>query len=622
MAIGDLIRNLVGFNPSDPTSMITPASAPAPGGTGPAAPGAPMVIGAPAGVPAGGAPAAQDGAPAPAPAAPAAAPATPPDLTTLYTRLMDKERSRQSIDSGLTLMAAGLASPENRAALIGMAGQQSSANMGQAANTLKTIMALQNNQTDLIRKEALRRQLPTIAKQTGVPLEQVQQMFEAGKMDDLLKTINSPDAVMMVTDPKTGKTIATSKRTGLPVNTIDTGLAPNMHVIKDDSTGASTAMDLNDPTKPAVPLGGGLAPHYVENPNGATGGKVVQDVTKPNQPPVTLDGGLKPDNRLLENKQDGSTVVVDGNTGTVGGIVETGRASNYQPVTDDATGKKFLVDYNNPTAPHIELGTGKNMDTNDTKNYSAYVNDPARPKDKPLKDFDTWLGEQNKQKATQTLTDKGDAAIVQAFAPTYQKDFDSVRDLNETSNKIRTARSMIEDPNNPIIAGSKLSPYTLEGRKIIAGAFGLNDAATTNTDTLMNVMKEVVLPKVKALGTGNSISDADRSFIEKAVGGSIELTPDTIRRTLRIMDVATRVEAIGKNKGLQDLHDQSAPETQKYIRTGQVPDYDHSAIGPGTHFNVPENAAKYLTEHPEARADFDKKYGHGMKLSTYVLGHQ
>ena len=127
----------------------------------------------------------------------------------------------------------------------------------------------------------------------------------------------------------------------------------------------------------------------------------------------------------------------------------------------------------------------------------------------------------------------------------------------------------------------------LDSGKIISGAganFGLNvgralsqigfkeaDDPVKNTQTFMAVQARQVLAIIKSLGSGSGISDADREYAAKIVGGDISVNEGALRRLLDISERAqraaidahnTRVEKAAtafKNPDLADLYKVEAP---------------------------------------------------------------
>ena len=161
--------------------------------------------------------------------------------------------------------------------------------------------------------------------------------------------------------------------------------------------------------------------------------------------------------------------------------------------------------------------------------------------------------------------------------------------------------------------GSILSPGALTVRKAIGSIFGIDDAATTNTESFQSAMKEIVLPRVQYLGTGNSISNADREFVEKAVGGSIELNEESSRRILTILERGEHNEIIKNRTKMQKRIDAATSKEGKAqlqaswdaLDSG-VPEWSDGYIAD----MVPPDAVEWLKQHntPEDFKRFNELY--------------
>ncbi len=122
MDIAQMMRDLLAGGSAAPQPAM-PAPPPSPVGSSPAGAGA---------------------GPATPIAPPAAAgPPAPPDLGTLYSKLLDQQRSDKYIDGGAALVAAGFAQPANRAGLI--SGAFGSGGSGGGSSPGSTLTSLQRS---------------------------------------------------------------------------------------------------------------------------------------------------------------------------------------------------------------------------------------------------------------------------------------------------------------------------------------------------------------------------------------------------------------------------------------------------------------------------------------------
>jgi hypothetical protein len=103
----------------------------------------------------------------------------------------------------------------------------------------------------------------------------------------------------------------------------------------------------------------------------------------------------------------------------------------------------------------------------------------------------------------------------------------------------------------------------------LATLFGVDPTKVVNTETFRAAMKPAVLEIVKGLGSGVSISNADRAFAEKASGGDIDLNEGSIRAILRIAEAKARYTIDQHNQFVDQISDASG-ETQPYARSLKV----------------------------------------------------
>jgi hypothetical protein len=82
----------------------------------------------------------------------------------------------------------------------------------------------------------------------------------------------------------------------------------------------------------------------------------------------------------------------------------------------------------------------------------------------------------------------------------------------------------------------------------LGALFGLDPKKIQNTESFVAEMKPMVLETVKGLGAGVGISNADREFALKAVGGDQTLDEGTLRELLRITEQAARFKVERHNQ--------------------------------------------------------------------------
>lgn len=70
--------------------------------------------------------------------------------------------------------------------------------------------------------------------------------------------------------------------------------------------------------------------------------------------------------------------------------------------------------------------------------------------------------------------------------------------------------------------------------KYSGGSFPYDSDTVARTEEFESIMYGQVLKFIKPLGTGTAVSETDRNFITKMVGGDIELNEDSIKRILKL----------------------------------------------------------------------------------------
>ncbi len=79
---------------------------------------------------------------------------------------------------------------------------------------------------------------------------------------------------------------------------------------------------------------------------------------------------------------------------------------------------------------------------------------------------------------------------------------------------------------------------------------------------------------IQNFGAGTGLSDADREFSTRAVGGDIEMTPEAIRRLMRI-NAEVNAEVIRMfNKSAEEISAQGIPEAfKRQLDVPEIPDF-------------------------------------------------
>jgi hypothetical protein len=107
-----------------------------------------------------------------------------------------------------------------------------------------------------------------------------------------------------------------------------------------------------------------------------------------------------------------------------------------------------------------------------------------------------------------------------------------------------------------------------DARLTVAKALGLPGVEATQT--YFAGVGDQVAERIKAFGAGTGLSDADREFAKQIAAGSIELTPASIKRIIRINEQSANA-VIGLYNERRSFYSQKHPEVLDYypqISTG------------------------------------------------------
>lgn len=281
-------------------------------------------------------------------------------------------------------------------------------------------------------------------------------------------------------------------------------------------------------------------------------------------------------------------------------------------VEDTGTGAKRLI--NNGTGETImELG-GSLAPTADQKNYEADMAD-RKTRGEPVIPYKDWLTEDANRKAPKTTINNNmgnqvDSEMAKQLDAPLTAQIAAAQDSVTTIQQIRSARTALNAPGG-IIAGSITAPLELEGRKQVARMFGLEDTAADNSQTLMASLQSVVLPLLKQTGTGNSISNADREFINKMVGADLTLTPATIGRLMDLIERNERNKIIVANEQLKERVNKSDDDSplRRSARYIEVPELSKEYLSTVNPDDIAELKAAALEGDEDFIRMFEEQYG-------------
>lgn len=122
-------------------------------------------------------------------------------------------------------------------------------------------------------------------------------------------------------------------------------------------------------------------------------------------------------------------------------------------------------------------------------------------------------------------------------------------DLAERSNRVLETLA-----SGKVMTGAG-ADYRLALGKALNMAGANNDETISNTETLVSNLAQNTLDAIKGsgLGAGNGFSNADRDFLEKAVGGKITLEANTIKRLATLSHRAAEKSAEKWSARVKDI---------------------------------------------------------------------
>jgi len=153
----------------------------------------------------------------------------------------------------------------------------------------------------------------------------------------------------------------------------------------------------------------------------------------------------------------------------------------------------------------------------------------------------------------------GGKALEQGIAKSLIEGADVAQSAASAIRNIGVARQQFE---GGIISGIT-APLELTIRKI-GTALGFTDNQVSNTEAFRSSLAPIVLESIKGLGAGTAISNADREYAEKFVGGNITLDNASIAKIIGIVEKANSYKIESHNtrvkKYMQKAKDPSSAE--------------------------------------------------------------
>lgn len=175
--------------------------------------------------------------------------------------------------------------------------------------------------------------------------------------------------------------------------------------------------------------------------------------------------------------------------------------------------------------------------------------------------FRDWQIEMKQAGRSQTnVSVAGDQSFARELNSNLAKDLTTRRGAAQsavtTINSLNDARALL-DSEAGVITGTAADWKLGFGKALQAAGFNENADLIANTEAFGSQMANQVLSQIKTLGANPS--NADREFIEKAAGGKITLTEQSIRKILDIGEKAARNQIKSYNQDAGQIDQKSAP---------------------------------------------------------------
>lgn len=519
-----------------------------------------------------GAPGATPGGPAGAPGTNPAAAAPPqpvgtsstPDMLELYSVLQDRSRKENAIDRGITMIAASLAQPENRAALLsGMPQSGGEDNMG----LIQSAMSLQEQQQSIADRAEAIQQARGMAASLGISEDEAAFLAQNGSLDDLL--LNSKEAK----DPAKRGTMLVENSDG------------SKKLIYSD-----TGEDVATVTGPKPPSAAERRPtQIVENHDGSK--KLIYTDTGEDVAVVTGPKPAGPRKTVMVETADGRDIMVYEDTGEevreIGGP-KPAEAPYYRPLTPEEVTQRGLdpqkkFELNTKTGNVEQVGAG---DTNINVNTEGGLD-----------------------KVDQELFKKMDEDLITVSKPAAQGAASLI-------SSVGAARTALEQ-NGGIITGSVASPWVNEIRKVAAQTFGIDDPATVNTAQYEAAQADVVRTKIQALGAGSAISNTDLQFTAASVGAGGTVPAEALPRILQTMELGSYNQVLLHNRAVDEAIAARGPDVNPNVKR-----YLEAQKMAVPEISIPSSAIKILKDDPspENIEYFNETFGEGAAQTLLHIG--
>lgn len=484
---------------------------------------------------------------------------SPPQMMDLYSSLQEYSNRSTNIDKGIGMIAASLAQEGNRGAILNsMQGNPSDPNAD-----MQMLMQMQEQQTAAAEAEAQKKRAQAVALQLGLDPETAAYLESSGQLDDMLaESLGPKDPVKRDTEvvgsDASGRTLIDSQ-TGEPIRKV---------------------------SKPAGKDASGRDTLLVDGPNGQQilvykdTGEVVREIV-----PAGAPAPVQRDTQVVGSPETGQTLI-DSQTGEpIRKVAKPVPKPGYVRLTPEQVAAEGL----DPTKAY-ERGPNGNTEQIGGSGVSVTVENITNGPE--LNSVDG------------KLLEAVDNELLEKSYPSAQAAISTIQSVSQ-------ARSAF-DAEGGIITGSAMAPFENEARKLAMDMFGIDDPAAVNTAQYEAAQADVVRNKIKELGTGNAISNADLQFTLSSIGAGGTIPEAAIPRILSIMEIGSYNTVLKHNKaidaaiagGTRDPRVVAALEAKKL---------------PVPEISIPADAIAELKADPSAAEEFDEVFGPGAAANILMV---
>jgi hypothetical protein len=166
------------------------------------------------------------------------------------------------------------------------------------------------------------------------------------------------------------------------------------------------------------------------------------------------------------------------------------------------------------------------------------------------------------------------------------------------ANQLNMQLTQAQSAEASLATSAQLAPL-LNSKDFISGTLGdvrltvaktLGLAGAEETQAYFAGIGQQVAERIKAFGAGTGLSDSDRAYAQKIAGGSAELTPEAIKRIVRINDESAR-RVINNYRERRTFLSKKEPSVIDYYPDIAVPQSGRGAAGGETPAGLPSTDA-------------------------------